>query len=305
MYRVAAKDGSGLSGKTTCTDAAPGPGPDREADFLVVGDMASCNDDGAAAVGRFLDQSTTPIIGVGDYAYPDGTPEQFADCFDPKLGRHKSRFSPVAGNHEYNTPGAAPYFSYFGAAAGDPDKGYYAQTRGDWLILYLNSNCGEVGGCNPASQQYRWAAQQVVNAPADSCLAVVTHHPRWSSWGNYADARFLDDVTTMLHDAGLDLLLTGHAHMYERLARVDPDRNRDPVSGFRQFTVGTGGAALRVSNPADVLDISESLHADRFGVLGLELSDDSYRWRFVDVDGNTVVDVDGNTVDQGSDTCNN
>ena len=55
-----------------------------------------------------------------DIAYDDGTPTEFAECFDPAWGAMGRRLKPSPGNHEYHTAGAAGYFGYFGAAAGDP-----------------------------------------------------------------------------------------------------------------------------------------------------------------------------------------
>jgi hypothetical protein len=49
---------------------------------------------------------------------------KFATCYAPYWGRRLSRTWPVPGNHEYETPDAAPYFAYFGAVAGHHDEGW-------------------------------------------------------------------------------------------------------------------------------------------------------------------------------------
>ena len=85
---------------------------------------------------------------LGDNAYPDGTTAEFANCYDPTWGRHKARTRPAVGNHEYGTTGATGYYGYFGAAAGDAQKGYYSYDLGAWHIIVLNSNCSAVGGCD-------------------------------------------------------------------------------------------------------------------------------------------------------------
>ena len=46
-----------------------------------------------------------------------GTAAQFADCYGPTWGRHRVRTRPTPGNHEYQSPGALPYFDYFGERA--------------------------------------------------------------------------------------------------------------------------------------------------------------------------------------------
>ena len=293
VYTVRTKVGAALSEPITCG----APTDSFTVDALVVGDMASCSADNAAAVASLLDGLAGPIWAVGDIAYPDGSAQQFAECFDPKFGRHKDRIYPVPGNHEYDTPGAAGYFNYFGARAGDPTKGFYAETVGQWKVLFVNSSCSEVGGCFVVSPQYQWMQAEIASLDPNSCLAVVIHHPRWSSYAPYASQAFLDPMMQLLDDYGLDLLLTGHGHFYERLGRSGADYGTDPGTGFRQFTVGTGGIALRPPTGAATLSISEKLIVDSHGVLALDLGEESYGWRFLDTGG--VI------LDQGSDTCRN
>ena len=47
----------------------------------------------------------------------------------------------MPGNHEYESPGALPYFEYFGELASGPTgQGYYSFEVGDWHVVALNSN---------------------------------------------------------------------------------------------------------------------------------------------------------------------
>lgn len=285
-------DGS-LSDPRQCTSDDRGP----KMDAVAFGDMVTCGVPGPERVAALVDTLPGFILGLGDFSYQEGTIEQFQNCFDPIMGRHFDRIEPVPGNHEYYTPNAAGYFEYFGAAAGDPTKGYYQKTKGDWQILYLNSTCWEVGGCGINAPQQVWLANALDAAPAGQCRIAIMHHPRWSSWGPYASQAGLDPIYSLLHEAGTDMIITGHAHHYERLTELDANGNPDPVNGFRQFTVGTGGTSLRTPAPADVLADSSVLITNEWGVLDLDLYSDSYDWRFVTVD-NEVLDV-------GTDTCIN
>jgi len=70
---------------------------------------------------------------------------------------------PSAGNHEYYTLGASGYFDYFGAAAGDRQKGYYSYDLGSWHVVVLNSNCAEIGGCGAGSPQERWLREDLAS----------------------------------------------------------------------------------------------------------------------------------------------
>src|SRR5438105_3784730 len=86
----------------------------------------------------------------------------------------------------------------------------------------------------------------------------------------------------MLYAAGVDLIVSGHDHLYERFAPQDPDGIPDPVRGIRQFTVGTGGAPLY-----DLVRIAANseVRIKAFGVLKLTLSAESYQWEFIPVSG--------------------
>src|SRR5690606_23079805 len=109
--------------------------------LLAAGDIAACDSVGDEMTADLLDQHEGTILLLGDTAYQSGTPQEFAECYDPTWGRHKNRTYPSLGDHEYNTPGATGYFEYFGEIAGDPEKGYYSFDLGEWHIVVINANC--------------------------------------------------------------------------------------------------------------------------------------------------------------------
>ena len=87
------------------------------------------------------------VLLLGDIQYEDGAYSKFLDSYDKSWGRVKSITKPAPGNHEYQSGNADGYYQYFGAAAGDPAKGYYSYDLGGWHMVALNSNCSFVGGC--------------------------------------------------------------------------------------------------------------------------------------------------------------
>src|SRR4051794_24500142 len=103
-------------------------------------------------VGRPL----TTVLALGDTQYESGELANFQNFYDPSWGRIKQITRPAVGNHEYVTPGAAGYSSYFGAAAGAPQTLYYSFDIGSWHLIALNSNCAKVGGCRSGSPQEQW-----------------------------------------------------------------------------------------------------------------------------------------------------
>src|SRR6185503_2168795 len=109
--------------------------------FVGAGDIGQCTNGGVPeATARLLDSIDGTVFALGDNAYPSGTAENYRSCYDLSWGRHKGRTRPVAGNHEYDTPQAAPYYEYFGPNAGPLGAGYYSYELGNWHVIALNSN---------------------------------------------------------------------------------------------------------------------------------------------------------------------
>ena len=98
-------------------DGGRGGGNEAPAIVVAAGDIGECGF-GAAETGEILDRLSGTLLALGDLAYMHGNAANFRDCYEPAWGRHLGRTRPVPGNHEYETPGATPYYDYFGAAAG-------------------------------------------------------------------------------------------------------------------------------------------------------------------------------------------
>lgn len=224
---------------------------------------------------------------LGDNAYQSGAIEEFADCYEPSWGRHKARTRPAAGNHEYYTPGAAGYYDYFGAAAGEPGKGYYSYDLGTWRAVVINSNCYDVGGCHAGSPQEQWLRADLA-AHRRPCTLAYWHYPRFSSGMWHGSFSLMQPIWQALYDAGAEVVLSGHEHNYERFAPQDADGAADPARGIRQFVVGTGGKELYPLGPG--IPNSEVRNDQSFGVLKLILRAGAYDWEFLPVAGQTSRD---------------
>ena len=220
--------------------APPGLGKARTVTMVGAGDIARCDDRSDRDTARLLGKTRGTVFTLGDNAYPDGTRAQFRNCYDPTWGKYKKRTKPAAGNHEYGTPGASGYFGYFGKAAGKRGKGYYSYERGSWHIIALNSNCEEVGGCGADSRQGRWLRRDLRKHRA-KCTLAYFHHPLYASGRDYDSPDRVRRFWRILNKRDADVILSGHAHRYERYAPMTP-RGKRSARGIRQFIVGTGGA---------------------------------------------------------------
>ena len=216
------------------------------------------------------------VLALGDIQYEVGAVDAFEASYDASWGRVKPVTRPVPGNHEYHTAGAAGYFEYFGAGAGDPTKGYYSYELGDWHVVALNSNCAAVGGCDAGSAQERWLRADLAAHPS-RCTLAYWHHPRYSSGRHGSDSSYVAFWQALV-DADADLVLVGHDHDYERFAPQDAGGRRDLERGIREFVVGTGGKNLRPFTR--VSPNSEARDATSLGVLELTLGANAYEWRF-------------------------
>ena len=261
--------------------------------FVGAGDISICSNDNDEETAQLLDGIAGTVFTLGDNAYEDGTTQQFDDCYDPTWGRHKARTQPTPGNHDYHTSGAAGYYAYFGAAAGDPSKGYYSYDIGGWHVIALNTECGEIGGCDSGDPQGQWLIADLAANPT-ACTVAYGHRPRWSS-GNHGGSSEMADFWQILYDANADVLISGHDHIYERFALQDPNGVADPGRGIRQFVVGTGGKAITAIGP---LEPNSETNGDDFGVLKVTLNATSYDWEFVPIAGASYTD-------SGSEPCHN
>jgi acid phosphatase type 7 len=276
--------------------ATPTTTPPPTADPVLVGagDISSCyvGNQGDEATARLLDVITGAVFTAGDNAYPDGTLDQFNTCYDPTWGRHKARTHPAPGNHEYHTSNAAGYFSYFGAAAGDPSQGYYSYDLGAWHIIVINSNCGFIGGCQAGSAQEQWLRADLAAHPAN-CTLAYWHHPRFSS-GFHGNNTEMRPIWQALYEAGADVVISAHSHGYERFAAQDPQGVADPLNGLREFVVGTGGD--KFEQMGAIQPNSEVRNYATHGVLKLTLHPTGYDWQFIPIAGQTFTD-------SGADVC--
>lgn len=272
-----------------CNPIAPPVGT-PPAILVGAGDIAVCGNPSAEATAKLvesvLQSPDATAFTLGDNVYNDGTTAEFANCYDPTWGRFKARTRPAPGNHDYHTPKASGYYTYFGPSAGDPSKGYYSYNLGAWHVIVLNSNCSEVGGCDAGSAQEQWLRADLAANPK-TCTLAYWHHPRFSS-GRHGSNQTYQPFWQALFDAGVDVVLTGHDHTYERFARQDPTGKADAAKGIRAFVVGTGGAGFydRVTNEAN----SEVWSNAAWGVLKLTLSETRYTWEFLPVAGKTFTD---------------
>ena len=282
---------------------APGAGATEHDPVIVaVGDIAcqsltqgqgrgACRSGDIADLIREIDPDR--FLALGDLQYSNGKLSEFLRVWDVQFGDLRGITSPTPGNHEDGTPDAAGYFTFFGAAA-HPPHGYYSFDLGEWHIVSLNSAiCGDDPGCGPGTPQGEWLRADL-EANADAvCTLAFMHHPRydWRPFQKWivddgttqfggSETEYLVPLWDVLYAEGVDVVLGGNNHLYQRWAAQDADGNA-VSDGTVQFTVGTGGRSLY---PFGIPPMPENLDATQnkaFGVLQMTLHADSYDYGWV------------------------
>lgn len=265
-------DAKGLASTAATTTASVS----RPVVLVGAGNIATC--------GSQFDQATANLIAsmpdatvftLGDNVFPRGTLEEYNDCYQPSWGQFLSRTRPVLGNHEYQDGDATGSFDYFGDRVGPRGLGYYSYNLGAWHIIVLNDR----GTSSIDQDQMTWLAGDLA-ANTKQCTIAMWHVPLFLSsntagWTTNPDKK---PVWDMLYNAGVDLVLNGQQHNYERFAPMKPDGSVDTERGIREFSVGTGGESI---DNFSVIHPNSEVHAAAFGVLKLTLKRSGYDWQFI------------------------
>ena len=202
------------------------------------------------------------FLALGDLQYLHGSAEDFRAFYDRFFADLKPITYPAIGNHETYTLYGAGYYDYFGERAAPPG-GWYSFELGSWHLVALNSQLCKGStwtpalgqrapitkspaideGCGPGTPEYEWLKRDLAMHP-NACTLAFMHHPLFGS-EPYPQGVFLYQLQPLyeLLDAhGVDVVLDGHEHRYQRFAphgRVRPTR---PERHRRMFMVGTGGS---------------------------------------------------------------
>jgi calcineurin-like phosphoesterase family protein len=295
----------------TPTQPAPSPtpiaGPSADPDPIIAaaGDIACGTGTGRGTPCRQMETSEllvqsrpAAVLSLGDNQYESGEFADYQRFYDVSWGRLKAITRPAPGNHDYATTAARGYFDYFAGVGrltsevtGDRNEGWYSFDVGTWHLIALNSNCASVGGCGANSRQMAWLRQDLQRSRAN-CTLAYWHHPRFGS-GQSRDDRTYQPFWEALYEFGVDVVLVGHEHSYERFAPQTPTGQLDRTRGIREFVVGTGGHSFQPQG--DPLNNSEIRNNSTFGVLRMRLRPTSYEWKFEGIPGSTFTDTGGDT----------
>ncbi|MHB8651507.1 MAG: metallophosphoesterase family protein, partial [Gaiellaceae bacterium] len=274
----------------------PPPPPPGDPQLLAAGDVGYCPNgpasSGAAQTAQLVEQYPgVPVALLGDGAYDSGTAAEYASCYDPTWGAFKSRTHPAPGYHDYITANASGYFGYFGSAAGASGQGWYSYDLGTWHVVVLNAPlCDQ--SCGSSSPQIQWLQDDLAAHPAQCTLAYWSY-PLFTSGTTDGPDPKMKSFWNVLYAKGVDVILNGHEHSYERFAPQNPSGGADSARGIREFVVGTGGK--EEYGFGRTFPNSQVRYNSTLGVLRLTLHPGSYDWQYLPTSGSFT--------DSGSTAC--
>lgn len=246
-------------------------------DIGCAGDPCQAQRQTAALVRRMNPRA---VLTLGDHQYPDGGYSDFLSSYHRTWGRFRGKTHPTPGNHDYYTQGAGGYYRYFGRRAHQNSGGTYTFNIGAWHVVSVNTGDGR-----PESSVVDRVRRNLA-ADRHRCDLAYFHHATFSSGNEHGSDERMRDLWAMLQRAGVDVVLNGHEHNYERFAQLDA-AGRPARHGTRQFVVGTGGID-------DLYQLGNGIRGsqrridDRHGVLRMRLRARSYAWKFVSTAGSTL-----------------
>ena len=209
--------------------------------FWVVGDSGTGGKAQAAvhtAMQNYVEQQKRPLdfyLHVGDMAYPKGTDVEFQrnffDMYRPTLQTIVCWAS--MGNHEGGTSkgmtGLGPYFDAYvcpkrGEAGGLPSatEAFYSFDYGNAHFICLDSHDLDR---KPTGVMAQWLRADLDKTEAEWLIA-FWHHPPYTKGTHDSDKEgqlieMRELIMPILEAGGVDLVLTGHSHIYERSMLID------------------------------------------------------------------------------------
>ncbi len=265
VLQLTADDGEAIASDlapVTAVDAAAGqPGSVK---IGIVGDLGD-GDSNEAAVAQLIKGFNPDFIAtVGDNSYgPAGQDANVGKNYAAYMGNYDgahgqgsalNRFFPALGNHDIEDGGGlAEYLAYYTLPGGgikssntSGNERYYDIVQGPVHMFFLNTDVTEPNGRTPTSTQGVWLQNRLA-ASTSPWKIVIAHDAPFASNGATSTMRWPYKAW------GADIVLSGDAHLYERLE----------VDGFPYIINGLGGSSRKAA-PTPIPE-SQIIYRDSFG----------------------------------------
>jgi len=271
-------------------ETAPLAGSGAEVTFLAFGDSGVASAEQYALGAQMGAEDVDFVTHTGDLVYPlGGLPNPSAEydlrVFQPYQTLMRLRpFFPATGNHDAGSlfiPFQQAFFLPHHGGAQLTSELYYSFTWGDAKLVVLETTALHK---LPFGEPYHWLVNEL-STNTHKWLIVVAHHPLYSHRG--AEPGLIPTLEPLFETYGVDLVLAGHDHDYERSVPMKA-YNTDPAyPGLIHVVTGGGGA------PLDTVPPQAGPHTDRlisaFHYVKVRISGD---WLYLD-----AIDLNGVAID--------
>ena len=211
--------------------------------FLAFGDSGGGGADQYALLDQMYTVPYELMIHTGDIAYDDGTIDQFeqnvfgvyADLF------RNIPFFPAAGNHDYHTNQGAPFREVFNLP-GDAGERWYSFDWGRIHFVALDTE-------SDYATQMAWLDRDLA-ATTLPWKIIYLHRPPYSAGYHGSDSGLRSKLAPVLKRHGVQLVLAGHDHDYQRMI---------PQDGVAYVVTGGGGIGTRSVGTASFTAFSEDV----------------------------------------------
>ena len=177
--------------------------------------------------------------------------KKFSDVYKPLLD-NQVKFYATLGNHDLPIQINYEPFNMNG-------KEYYRIKKGNVAFYSLNSNYMD-------QKQVKWLESELSKDTSDWKVAFC-HHPPYSSGSKHGSDKQLREILEPLFvKYGVNVVLTGHDHFYERIK---------PQKGIYYFVTGAGGKLregnIKTSSPLTEKGFDTDLSFMLFEVVGSQM----------------------------------
>ncbi len=238
----------------------PEPGTPELLRAWILGDCGTGNSSQRAVRDAFYDyndhQLLDMILLLGDNAYPNGKDDEYQEALFENMYEEMLKNTTAwscFGNHDSDSAESnnqtGVYYDIFtfptaGEAGGIPSgtEAYYSFDYGNVHFIVLDSEGSDRGKYEP---MYDWCKSDIQNTLADWIIA-LWHHPPYSKGSHDSDessklVEMRENFLPLLEDNGVDLVLAGHSHSYERSYLLNGHYDLSTTFDSTMHTVGTNG----------------------------------------------------------------
>jgi len=247
------------------------PVKDGSVRFAVIGDTGSGSDK-QREVGEMMAQyrGVFPfefVLMMGDNLYGGEAPKDFEKKFSEPykaLLDNKVKFYATLGNHDQALQINYANFNMNG-------KEYYRFKKGNVAFYSLNSNYMD-------KKQVEWLESELSKDTSDWKVCFF-HHPPYSSAKKHgSDPQLREVVEPIFIKYGVNVVLTGHDHVYERIK---------PQKGIYYFVSGAGGQ-LRAGDVKETSALVEKSYDRDNHFMLFEVAGDQMYFQAISRTGETI-----------------